>query len=112
MGVDEPYLPDVQRLYWLQRPLLDLADPELERPAVVVVLPAENEGEVTVVTRSSTEKNGTFHSRDPEHGLTKDGWFCRVRSVATELWTPANARSMELLLDEETFSYVLRDFDL
>ena len=112
LASDEPYLPEVRRLYWLQRALLDLTDPEPERPVVVMALPAESEAEITVVTRSSTEKNGQFHPRDTEHGLNKDGWFCRARWVSIELWTPANARSIDLLLDEETFSYVLRDFDL
>lgn len=108
----EPYLPDVRRLYWLQHPLLDEHDPEAQRPGVVVALPAKTDGEITVVTRSSSEKNGQFHSRQPEHGLNKNGWFNRVRWVSTELWTPDHAYSTELLLDEETFSYVLRDFDL
>jgi hypothetical protein len=112
LASDEPYQPEVRRFYWLQHCLLDPADPEPERPAVVMALPAENEGEITVVTRSSTEKNGQFHPRCPEHGLNKDGWLTRLRWISTELWTPANASSVDLLLDEETFSYVLRDFDL
>jgi hypothetical protein len=112
LASSEPYLPDVRRIYWLQRPLLDLDDPELERPCVVVVLPAETESEITIVTRSSSERNGQFHPRQPEHGLNKDGWFTRIGWVSTELWTPENTHSTNLLLDEETFSYVLRDFDL
>jgi hypothetical protein len=112
LAFDEPCEPEVRRFYWLQHCLLDPADPEPERPAVVMALPADAEGEITVVTRSSTEKNGQFHARCPEHGLNKDGWLTRLRWVSIELWTPANARSVDLLLDEETFSYVLRDFDL
>jgi hypothetical protein len=112
LASDEPYEPEVRRFYWLQHCLLDPADPESERPAVVMALPAEAEGAITVVTRSSTEKNGERHPRCPEHGLNKDGWLGRLRWVSTELWTPANARSIDLLLDEETFSYVLRDFKL
>jgi len=112
LSSDEPHEPEVRRFYWLQHCLLDPADPEPERPAVVMALPADIEGTIPIVTRSSTEKNGQFHPRCPEQGLNKDGWLTRLRWVSTELWTPANARSLELLLDEESFSYVLRDFDL
>ncbi len=112
LASDEPDEPEVRRFYWLQDGLRDPADPEPQRPAVVMALPADAEGEIPVVTRSSTEKNGQFHPRFPKHGLNKDGWLTRLRWVSTELWTPANARSVDLLLDEETFSYVLRDFDL
>ena len=109
---DEPYEPDVRRFYWLEQPLLDPADPEPKRPAVVMALPVGTDGEIPVVTRSSTEKNGQFHPRYAEHGLNRDGWLTRLRRVSTELWTPTNAHSIDLLLDEETFSYVLRDFGL
>ena len=102
----------MRRFYWLDHCLLDPADPEPERPAVVMALPAETDGEIAVVTRSSTEENGQFHPRYPEHGLNKHGWLTRLRWVSTELWTPANARSVDLLLDEQTFSYVLLDFNL
>jgi hypothetical protein len=108
----QPYQPDVRRLYWVRHPILDPHDPEVERPAVVVATPDDASGEIIFVTRSSTEKNGQFHPRQPEHGLNKDGWFTRVRSVAVDLWTPDAACSLELMLDEETFAYVLRDFDL
>lgn len=112
LAFDEPYEPDVRRFYWLQHCLLDPADPKPERPAVVMALPADREGSITFVTRSSTEKNGQCHPRFPEHGLNTEGWLTRLRWVSAELWTPANARSIDLLLDEETFSYVLRDFNL
>jgi hypothetical protein len=112
LASDEPYEADVRRFYWLEQPLLDPTDPEPKRPAVVMALPADSDGEIPVVTRSSTEKNGQFHRRYPEHRLNKDGWLTRLRWVSTELWTPANAHSIDLLLDEETFSYVQRDFNL
>jgi hypothetical protein len=108
----EPYVPDVGRLYWLRQPLLDPDDPEEERPAVVVAVPHDPYGQIAIVTRSSTEKNGQFHPRDPQQGLNKDGWFSRMRTVAAVLWTPEAACSLDLVLDEETFAYVLRDFDL
>lgn len=108
----EPYEPDIGRLYWLRPPLLDPDDPEEERPAVVVAVPDDPHGQITIVMRSSTEKNGQFHPRDPAHGLTKDGWFSRMRPVAAVLWTPDVARSIDLVLDDGTFAYVMRDLDL
>jgi hypothetical protein len=108
----EPYEPDVGRLYWLQQPLLDPNDPEPERPAVVMGVPDDQYGQITIVTRSSTEKNGQFHPKDPASGLTKDGWFSRMRNVPALLWTPDAARSIKAVLDETTFAYIQRDFDL
>lgn len=77
-----------------------------------MTLPADKADAITVVTRSSTESNGQFHPRCPHQGLNKDGWLNRLRSVSAELWTPSNARSIDLLLDEVTFSSVLLDFGL
>jgi hypothetical protein len=108
----EPYQPDIRRVYWLRPPLLDEDDPHDERPAVVVSLPKDGNGTITFVTRSTTERNGQFHERDPDHGLNQDGWFSRVRSRSASLWTPDVARSTELILDETTFSWILQDFGL
>lgn len=112
LAAGQPYDPDVRRIYWLEHPILDPHDPETERPAVVVRVAKEPGGQITFVTRSSTEKNGQPHPAHPKQGLNKDGWFTRVRSVSTELWTPQVAHSTDLLLDEETFAYVLLEFDL
>lgn len=107
----EPYEPDVGRLYWLRPPLLDPDDPEPERPAVVMDVPADEYGQITIVTRSSSEENGQFHPKDPASGL-KNGWFSRMKTVPALLWTPDAARSIEVVLDETTFAYIQRDFDL
>lgn len=106
---DEPYVPDVRRLYWLASVLLDPMDPEPERPAVVLVISQKPGGEIFVGLRSSSEHNGTRHDKHPAVGLTKDGFFSRGRPVSPDLWTPNNARSIDLLLDEETFAYVWKD---
>jgi hypothetical protein len=105
----EPYLPDIRRLYWLSHDLLDPDDREPKRPAAVLLLPTPIDEGILVAFRSSTERNGEHHAACPEHGLTKEGWFSRGRRVDPVLWTPDHAKSMELLLDEETYSYVLRD---
>ena len=107
-----PYIPDLRRIYWIDALLLDPNDPKPERPVVVVKVPSSTYGTVTMVTRSSTEKNGQWHSKHPMHGLAKEGWFTRLRVVSCELWTPESVRSSDLLLDDETFSYVCKDFDL
>ena len=107
-----PYIPDIRRIYWVDAVLLDPDDPKPERPVAVVKVPATTYGTVTMVTRSSTEKNGQWHDKHPSHGLTREGWFTRLRVVSCELWTPENVRSCDLLIDEETFSYVCKDFDL
>lgn len=108
----EPYEADVGRLYWLRPPLLDPDDPEPERPAVVMAVPDDEYGQITIVTRSSTEKNGQFHPKDRASGLTKDGWFSRMKTVPAVLWTPDAAQSIEAVLDDTTFAYIQRDFDL
>lgn len=106
----EPYEPDVGRLYWLQQPLLDPGDPKPKRPVVVMAVPDDEYGQITIVTRSSTERNGQFHPKDPAKGLTKDGWFSRMRTVPA--LTRDAAQSTEAVLDDTTFAYIQRDFDL
>lgn len=108
-AADEPYLPEVRRLYWLKSVLLDPDDPEPERPAVVLVISEKPGGEIFVGLRSSTEANGTPHDKHPALGLSKNGWFSRGRPISPQLWTPNNACSIDLLLDEVAFSYVWND---
>ena len=106
---DEPYVPEVRRLYWLSSVLLDAFDPEPERPAVVLVISQRPGGEIFVGLRSSSERNGTSHDKQPGVGLTKEGFFSRGRPISPDLWTPNNARSIDLLLDEATFAFVWKD---
>ena len=101
--------PTVRRMYWLRDGLRELDDPELQRPGVVL-LESVPGADFAVATRSTTEKVGVFHPRDRGAGPNKDGWFSRLRWVSPDLWTPNNAKSTDLMLDEETYSYVLRDF--
>lgn len=108
-AADEPYVPDVRRLYWLRPPLLGPEDPEPERPAVVLVISQKAGCEILVGLRTSTERNGTPHEKHPKQGVTKDGWFSRSRSINPQLWTPNNASSIDLLLDEATYAYVWND---
>jgi hypothetical protein len=106
LALDEPYEPDIRRVYWLHPPLLDPHDPKPERPAVVVKVGPD----ITVVTRSSSAATGLFHPRDPANGLTRDGRFTRARTVSALLWTPRAASSLDLFLDESTFKLVCKEF--
>ena len=107
-----PYIPDVRRIYWVNTVLLDADDEKPKRPVVVMRIPETTSGTVTVVVRSTTEKNGPPHDACPEHGLNETGHFSRLRAVSCELWTPEYVESCDLLLDEVTFSYVWLEFDL
>lgn len=111
LASDEPLLPDVQRIYWISGPLLDPDDPEDERPCVVVKVADTIPGFIRFVSRSTSERNGPVHDAVPHLGLNKRGWFNRVRTVSTELWTPSTARSTEFL-DDITYSYVLLAWEL
>lgn len=106
---EDPLIPGLRELYWLESPLLDRSDPESSRPAVVLTVPTQPGEEIFVALRSSTEKNGELHEKQPGHGLARDGWFSRGRSINPELWTPMTARPIDLLLDETTFAYVCKD---
>ena len=112
LAAEEPFRPDVQRVYWISGPLLDPDDPEDERPCVVVKVSDASPGVIRYVSRSTSERNGPVHDPQPAFGLNRRGWFNRVRTVSTELWTPSAARSTDLILDEITFSYVLLRWDL
>lgn len=105
---DEPFVPDVQMIYWVDTQLLP-SDPEPERPVVVMVAPATTFGTVIVATRSSSEEFGVFHDAAPALGLNKLGWFSRRVAVQCQLWTPQLVHSVGKL-DDETFAYVLGRF--
>ena len=105
-----PYVPDMGRLYWLDAVLLDPADPETDRPGVVISVPETVYGTVLVVTRSSTDGFGVAHDRRRDLGLNKSGHFSRLLPVQCQLWTPDNVRPSGML-DEETLAWVLLRFD-
>lgn len=108
MVMEEPFEPEQRRLYWLYPPVLDPGDEEPNRPAVVLIVSNVGAREILVAWRSSSEKNGYEHEAHPEVGLKK-GWFSRSGTIDPELWTPANARSVDLLLDEAAFARVWND---
>ena len=109
-GPSEPYLPEIQRLYWIDTEILSPDDPEPRRPCVVIAVPETLYGTVSVVTRSTTDGIGVAHDRDPGLGLNKDGHFSRLAPVQCQLWT-AEFVEPSGLVDEVTFSWVLLEFD-
>lgn len=108
LASDEPFLPDVQRLYRLFPPLLDPSDPKPTRPAVVV----RAEADIVVASRSASAKRVVFHPKDHAARLTKDGRFDRVRTLSAQLWTPRAAKSLDLVLDDATFKLICEEFRL
>ena len=110
-AASEPFIPDVRRLYWLKSELLGPGDPEDSRPGVVISAPDTVYGTVIVVTRSTTDSSGVAHDRQPSLGLNKPGHFSRLLLVQCQLWTPNSVHSFEML-DQETFAWILQEFNL
>lgn len=106
---EEPFIPDIQVIYWVNTAILPVGDPESQRPVVVMAVPGSTGGTIRVATRSSTEQNGIPHPRSPALGLSKNGWFSRRANVLADLWTLSNVRSTGVL-DDETFEAVCARF--
>jgi hypothetical protein len=102
---DEPFIPDIQVVYWVDTAILPPGDPEDRRPVVVMAVPPTTSGTIRVATRSSTERQGIPHPRSQELGLSKPGWFSRRANILGELWTLGNVSSTGTL-DDETFAAV------
>jgi hypothetical protein len=108
---DDPYLPDLQVVYWVDTTILPPGDPEPKRPVVVVAVPENTNGTVRVVTRSTTEQYGVEHTATRELGLNKAGRFSRLLPVQGALWTMRNV-SWAGQLDDVTFAAVCARFQL
>ena len=106
---DEPFIPDLQVVYWVDTTILPLGDPEDQRPVVVMAVPSTTSGTIRVATRSSSERWGIPHPRSKELELNKDGWFSRRANILGELWTLKNVRSTGTL-DDEAFAAVCARF--
>jgi hypothetical protein len=98
-------------VYWVDTTILPPGDPERQRPAVVVAVPASIIGTARVVTRSSSDPFGFDHHRSPELGLNKPRRFSRIRAVQCQLWTPGTVRSTGIL-DDGTFNTIRKHFCL
>ena len=84
---DEPFVPDIQVVYWLDTAILPPDVPEDQRPMVVMAVPDTTTGTIRVATHSSTQRWGIPHPRTEALGLSTDGWFSRRANLLGELWT-------------------------
>jgi hypothetical protein len=109
---DSPYLPDVGELYWVDTTILDAYDKKPRRPALVLVVPAELTGRITLATRTSdTARSGVRHDPDPALGLRLEGVFHYLRTAEAQLWTPGHVTYMDRV-DPQLLADVLQDFGL
>jgi mRNA-degrading endonuclease toxin of MazEF toxin-antitoxin module len=93
--LDEPFLPMVGDLYWVNTIIFWSSDRKRTRPVVVIESPPDRFGRIMMVTRTSdTTCKGVFHDAMPEIGLTKPGVFRSLASTAASLWTPRNVRRL------------------
>lgn len=90
---DEPFLPSVGQLFWVKTWLFLPPDKHDERPVLVVNVPLNTRGRISVVTRTSdTRADGVQHRADRTLGLGQDGVFSRLSSTEAQNWTPRNVR--------------------
>ncbi len=107
-----PYLPDVGELYWVDTTILDAYDKKPRRPALVLVVPVELTGRITLATRTTDlNKSGVRHDADPALGLTKEGIFHYLRTAEAQLWRPDTVTYMDRV-EPQLLAHVLREFGL
>jgi hypothetical protein len=89
-----PYLPGVGEVYWINSAIIHPADVKLDRPVLVVLVPATVNGRITIVTRTSNQDRtpGVPSPEDPELGLNKPGVWGYLRSAEANLWTPSTVQ--------------------
>lgn len=88
---DNPYLPDVGEIYWVDSAIIHPKDKKPDRPVLVVEVPATLSGRITIVTRTTNEERtpGVPSPPDPDLGLNKPGVWGYLRSAEANLWTPS-----------------------
>ena len=106
---DDPFVPEPGTVYWLETTVLPGADPAGRRPVVVVAVPDDVTGTVTVVVRSGTDDFGVEHPAGGRLGFPTPGRFSRRHPVQCQLWTSANAVALGPL-DADAFASVLARF--
>ncbi|HEY7873839.1 MAG TPA: hypothetical protein VIG64_01835 [Actinomycetota bacterium] len=99
--LDEPFMPAVGDLYWLNTQILWSGDRKPTRPVVVIETPAEEPGRIAVVTRTTdTTRKGVPHDPVPELGLRRPGVFADFASTESLLWTLRNVRRLGVLASD------------
>jgi hypothetical protein len=110
LAAEEHHPPDLGGLYWVSTVIFADGDFKPRRPVVVIAIHDETvEPGIITVVRSTTDKRGQEHPPQPDYGLSKRGWFSQLRPVNRYLWTPANVHPVNLILDDVTLAYVMRD---
>ncbi len=109
-SLDDPFVPLVGELYWVNTQILWSGDREPTRPLVVIEVPSEGLGRIAVVTRTSdTTRKGVSHDPVPELGLNRPGVFADFGSTESVLWTPRNVRRLGVL-ESEILAKVMERF--
>ncbi len=110
---DDPYLPEVGEVYWVDSVIVQPVDKKSDRPALVVAVPASPLGRITVVTRTSNVKRqpGVASPRDDALGLNKSGVWGYLGTADAALWTPSMVTFLgvveRLVLDEVRKEFAL-----
>jgi hypothetical protein len=88
---DDPYLPAVGEVYWVDSTIIHPRDKKNDRPVLVVDVPSTLTGRITMVTRTTNEDRtpGVPSPAVSELGLNKPGVWGYVRSAEVSLWTPS-----------------------
>jgi hypothetical protein len=107
--LDDPLVPAVQTVYWLDTTVIPSGDPEEQRAVVVVAAPDSLGGTVIVVSRSASDEFGVEHGADRRLGLSTPGRFSRRHPVPCQVWTSTNVTRIGRL-DDATFAAVLSRF--
>lgn len=109
---DGPYAPEVGELYWIDTTILDAYDKRPRRPGLVVEVPADPNGRLTIVTRTTNiDRPGVYHDADPGLGLNRPGVFAYLRTAEAHLWTPELVTYLDRV-DAELLAQVLEEFGL
>ena len=108
--LDVPRLPLVGEVYIIRTVIVQPPDKHDTRPVVVVSSPANLNGRISLVCRTSDmSAKGVAHGRSRQLGLTKDGVFCRLTSTEAQRWTPRNVTLLGPL-DSEHLRLVIERF--
>jgi hypothetical protein len=88
---DNPYLPSVGEVYWVDSSIISPNDKKPDRPVLVVAVPTTLSGRITMVTRTTNRERtpGCPSPADPDLGLNKPGVWGYLRSAEADLWTPS-----------------------
>lgn len=103
---EEPYLPEVGEVYWVNSTITTQEDQKPGRPMLVMKVPEDTGGIIDVVTRTSKTQHrpGVPSAIDPALRLDKPGVWGYPRKAYAFLWTPSmvewRGKATEELLEQ------------